>query len=63
MWSESLTIYNPIEDINRRLDEEEVKLVYRTYCLKMLTMDIDDFIDAEHLDYDQFKERLITEGS
>ena len=45
------------------LTEEEIKLAYRTYCFKMLTMDIDDFIDAEHLDYDQFKERMITERS
>lgn len=45
------------------LTEKEIQLAYRTYCLKMLTMDIEDVIDAEELDYDQFKERLITERS
>ena len=61
MWSESLTIYDPVEDINKRLDEEQIKQSYMTYCLKMLTMDIDDLIDAEHLNYEEFKKRLLTE--
>lgn len=42
------------------LTEEEIKLAYRAYCTKMFVMDIDDFIDAEHLSYDEFKERLTS---